>query len=143
MSTIFPLHGEACSVGPFPTGQRSLCFHKPLVPTMGFPWWLTGKEFACQWRRCGFNPWSEKISWRGKWQPTLVFLPGKSHGQRSLAGYSPRSQKKAGHDLATKNKSLPYAWTGAKPQAKLVNEDTDPASEHLTSEVVGPCPRHK
>ena len=30
-----------------------------------------------------------KIPWRGKWQPTPVFLPGKSHGQRSLAGYSP------------------------------------------------------
>ena len=44
--------------------------------------------------------------------------------------------KKVGHDLAAKNKSLPYVWTGPKPQARLVNQDTDPASEHLTSEVV-------
>ena len=38
----------------------------------------------------GFDPWVGKIPWRKKWQPTLVFLPGKLHGQRSLAGYSPR-----------------------------------------------------
>ena len=31
----------------------------------------------------------EGNAWRRKWQPTPVFLPGKSHGQRSLAGYSP------------------------------------------------------
>ena len=36
-----------------------------------------------------FDPWVEKIPWRRKWQPTPVFLPGESHGQRSLAGYSP------------------------------------------------------
>ena len=39
--------------------------------------------------RCGFDPWVGKMSWRKKWQPTPVFLPGKFHGQRSLAGYSP------------------------------------------------------
>ena len=35
------------------------------------------------------NPWVGKIPWRRAWQPTPVFLPGESHGQRSLAGYSP------------------------------------------------------
>ena len=49
---------------------------------------LTGKEPTCQCRRYGFNPWVRKIPWRRKWQPTPVFLPGESHGQRSLAGYS-------------------------------------------------------
>ncbi|CAN0253687.1 unnamed protein product [Rangifer tarandus platyrhynchus] len=39
-------------------------------------------------KRFGFNPWLEKIPWSRKWQPTLVFLPGKSHGQRSFVGYS-------------------------------------------------------
>jgi len=48
-----------------------------------------GRESACQRRRCQFSPWVGKIPWRRKWQPTPVFLPGKSHGQRSLAGYSP------------------------------------------------------
>ena len=55
--------------------------------------WLSGKESACQCKRCGFNPWSRKIPWRRTWQPTPVFLPGKSHGQRSLAGYSPWTRK--------------------------------------------------
>ena len=36
-----------------------------------------------------FHPWLRKIPWRRKWQPTPVFLPGKSHGHRSLVGYSP------------------------------------------------------
>ena len=43
----------------------------------GLPWWLSGKESACQCRRCrrhGFDPWVEKIPWRRKWQPTPVFL---------------------------------------------------------------------
>ena len=54
----------------------------------GLPWWLSSKEPACQYRRCRFNPWVGKVSWRRKWQPAPVFLPGESHGQRSLAGYS-------------------------------------------------------
>ena len=45
---------------------------------------LGGKESACQPRRCGLDAWVRKIPWRRKWQPTPVFLPGKSHGQRSL-----------------------------------------------------------
>ena len=40
-------------------------------------------------KRRGFDPWVGKIPWRRKWQPTLVFFPGESHGQRSLVGYSP------------------------------------------------------
>ena len=40
-------------------------------------------------RRCRFNVWVKKIPSRGTWQPTPVFLPQKSYGQRSLAGYSP------------------------------------------------------
>ena len=56
-----------------------------------------GKESACQGRRCGFDPWVRKIHWREKWQPTRVFLPGESHGQRNLAGYS-RWGHKVGQD---------------------------------------------
>ena len=48
-----------------------------------------GKNICLQCRRPGFEPWVGKIPWRRKWQPTPVFLPGKSHGRRSLAGYSP------------------------------------------------------
>ena len=53
----------------------------------GLSRWLSGKESAFQCRRhrrCVFHPWVEKIPWRREWQPTAVFLSGKSHGQRSL-----------------------------------------------------------
>ena len=43
---------------------------------LGFPGGSVVKEFACQYRRHGFNPWVRKIPWRRKWQPTPVFLPG-------------------------------------------------------------------
>jgi len=60
--------------------------------------WLSGKESACHCRRCGFNPRARKIPWRRKRQPTLVFLPGESHGQRNLAGYSPWGQERVGYN---------------------------------------------
>ena len=62
------------------------------------PRWLSGEEPACQCRRCRkwqFNPWVGKIPWRRKWQLTSVFLPGESHGQRSLVGYSPWGRKES------------------------------------------------
>ena len=57
-----------------------------------------GKESAWQCRICKrrrFDPWVRKIPWRRKWQPTIVFLPGEYHGQRSLAGYSPWDHKES------------------------------------------------
>ena len=65
--------------------QGTICMRTNLC---GLPWWLSGEESVCQCRRCGLNPWVRKIPWRRKWQPSSVFLPGKSHGHRSLAGYS-------------------------------------------------------
>ena len=40
-------------------------------------------------------PWVERLPWRREWLPTPVFLPGESHGQKSLAGYSPWSHKES------------------------------------------------
>ena len=74
------LRAHPCSIG----------FH---YRKQGLPWWLSGKKSACQCRRLGFDPWVRKICWSGKWQPTPVFLPRKSHGQRSLVGYSPWGHK--------------------------------------------------
>ena len=66
---------------------------------IGLPKWNSHKESACQCRRCkkrlGFDTCIRKISWRRKWQTTPVFLSGKSHGQRSLVGYSPWSCKES------------------------------------------------
>ena len=63
-----------------------------VLSKMGLPRWCSGKESACQCRRhkrLRFDPWIGKIPWGRKWQPTLVFLPGKFHEQRSLVDYSP------------------------------------------------------
>ena len=68
---------------------------EPLSVPLFCPCWLSGKESAFQCRRRGFNPWVGKIPWRRKWQPTPVFLPGESHGQRSLVGYSPWGNKES------------------------------------------------
>ena len=66
--------------------------------------WLSGKESVCQCsghRRCrrhrrrGFKSWVGKIPWRRKWQPSPLFLPGESHGQRSLVDYSPGGHKQS------------------------------------------------
>ena len=54
-----------------------------------FPHGSDGKESTCQCRRLSFHPWVGKILWSRKWQPTPVFLPGKSHGQRNLVDCSP------------------------------------------------------
>ena len=73
--------------------------------------WRSGKEPACQRRRCkthGFSSWVGKIPWKRKWQPTPVFLPGKFNGQRSLVGHSPQGCKESDtteHTLQTKTRS--------------------------------------
>ena len=59
----------------------------------GFPGGSNGKESACKCRRPRFNSWVRKIPWRRAWQVTPVFLPGESHGQRSLEGYRPQNHK--------------------------------------------------
>ena len=88
----------------------------------GFLGSASDKESTCQCRRRkrpGFDPWVRKIPWRRKWQPTLVFLPGESHGQRSLMGYSPRGCKDSDttecahtpmceHSSPTRKTSLPW-----------------------------------
>ena len=83
--------------------QRKNCLHLHLTPCpppfflpqivlnsiSHFPGGTSGKEFTCQCRRSRFDPWAGKIPWRRAWQPTPVFLPGESQGQRTLVDYSP------------------------------------------------------
>ena len=76
-------------------------------------WWWTGRPGVLQfmgWQRVRhdwatdliwFDSWVGKIPWRRKWQPTPIFLPGESHGQRSLADYSPWHRKESGMMEAT------------------------------------------
>ena len=82
------------------------------------------KESICQCRRHwrhGFNPWVGKIPWRRKWQPTPVFWPEKSHGQRSLAGYSPWACKKsdmAEHGHSTSDTAISQRYKEASKRAQ-------------------------
>ena len=60
--------------------------------------WCYGKESACQCnrhKRPWISPWVGKVPWRRKWQPTPIFWPGESRGQRSLVGYSPWGGKES------------------------------------------------
>ena len=83
-----------------------------MISFFGGDMWLSGKEPTTNVSRSyGFNLWVGKIPWRRKWQPTPVFLPGKSHGQRSLAGYSPWGPKRVGQDLATKQQHFIYLFS--------------------------------
>ena len=72
---------------------------------MGFPCGSVAKNPLSKKETCIW-PWVWKIPWKRKWQPTPVFLPGKSREQRSLAGYSPWRHKRVGHDLTTQRQEV-------------------------------------
>ena len=76
---------------------------------MWLPWWLSGKESACQCRRCGFHLWVRKIPWRRNWQPMPVLLPRKSHRQRSLVGYSPWDREESDTTSPLNNDIIPVS----------------------------------
>ena len=84
---------------PFPPSEKKqMALFSPKQVQAGLPRRCSGKESTCQYRRCrrhGFDLWVRKIPSRRQWPPTPVFLPGKSHGQRSLVGYSPRGCKES------------------------------------------------
>ena len=74
-----------------------------------------------QYRRPGFEPRVGKIPWRREWLPTPMFLPGESHGQRSLAGYSSWGCKDVRHNWMTKhthNKKENHQTTTRKTKRK-------------------------
>ena len=76
--------------------NNSLFRKNDFPPFKGFCSGVSDKESAYQCRRCrryGFHPQVGEIPWRRAWHPTPVFLPGESHEQRSLAGYSPWGHK--------------------------------------------------
>ena len=70
---------------------------------MNFPSGSVVENPLAKARHMGLIPGVEKIPWRRKWHPTSVFLPRKSYGQRSLAGYSPWGYNRVRHDLETQN----------------------------------------
>ena len=73
---------------------------------IGLSWWLSGKECSASagdTRVIGLSPGSGRFPWRSKWQPTPVFLQGKSHGQRSVTaiGYESMGSQRVRYNLST------------------------------------------
>ena len=77
-----------------------------------YPGGASGKEPSClcgELKRCRLDPWVRKIPWRRAWQPTPVFLPGESHRQRSLTGYSPQGHKELDMTEGTQHSRAQHA----------------------------------
>ena len=93
----FPaLEDEFLTPGP-PGRSHNEFFLRKKEISDGPPVGTSGEEPACHARdkRCGFDPWVGQIPWRREGQPTPAFLPGESHGLRSLVGYSPWGRKES------------------------------------------------
>ena len=107
-------------------------------------------------RRCRSNSWVGKIPWRREWQLTPVFLPGKSHGQRSLVGYSPWGRR--GSDMTEQLNNNPVQAAeqlNNNPVQAAHHEDlgchsgpcsadaspTDRETETVACDLPDPCPQ--
>ena len=107
----------------------------------GLPWWLRGSSVCLRYGRPGFDPWVRKIPWRSKWQPTPVFLPGESHGQRSLVGYSPRGCKES--DMTERlhfhfSLSLSLPLVHYKKHCTIFSPPTDKSEKVQSEHKIGP-----
>ena len=96
-------------------------------------WWLSGKEPACRGRRRRFHPWVRTFPRRRKRHPTPVFLPGKSHGQGSLAGCSPRGHKESDtterrNSNRTGRSSCVLGWLQRTREASSSSSSASPGS---------------
>ena len=85
---------------------------------MGFPGGSDSKKLACNTGTPRFHPWVRKSPWRRQWQPTPVFLPGESHGQRNLMGYSPWGCKRVRHNWATNTHTHTIVWSSQVVQCR-------------------------
>ena len=93
--------------------------------------YISVRDTAVKWIQCFSFKKTEKIPWRRKWQPIPVFLPEKSHGQRSPADYSPWGCKRVRHDLVTKT-----ATKKSEEKASCSNGSfTSSSSPHFFSPV--------
>ena len=108
-------------------GLTASSFKGPVPFVLGFP---NGKESACQGKRCRFVAWVGKIPRKRAWQPTPAFLPGGSHGQRNLAGYSPLCNKES--DTSEHTHTHPFTLPPPSPRGTRSLE----GPLDLTSEVL-------
>ena len=109
----------------------------------GIPWWLSGKESACQCRRRGFDPWVGKILSEVRGNGNSVSLPGESPGQGSLEGYSPwvRKELDAQKNVYSLVVMPAYAGAGLVVDWCLSNTHVNPRSA-FPHEVCLPLAAH-
>ena len=100
--------GQSSSFNRHSFGRNS-CYIRPPISwcpeiLLLLPWWLTGKESACQCRKHGFDPWIGKIAWKRKENsnPLQYSLLGKCHGQGSLQSIG---SQRVGHNLVAKQQT--------------------------------------
>ena len=90
--------------------------------------WCSGKESACQSRKCVFDSWVGKISWRKKWHPSLVFLSGKFHDRgawrATVHGVAKRWTQLSMHRCLKASR-----WSSALTQVKAPSAGTEEDSE--------------
>ena len=111
--------GEVRGTGAQLNSRAKGSVHLGALLTGGFPGGLSQKESTCNsghTGELGLIPGSGRFSWRRKWPPTPVFLPGESQGQRSLAGYRPW-----GHSESGTTERLWTPWAGATPLLKVAS----------------------
>ena len=90
-----------------------------------------------QCRRCrrrGFDPWVWKISWSRKWQPTPVFLPGKSHGWRIMAAYRPWGAKSQTW-LSNWTHTCCFLWEKGTHGFHYIFKVCDPNAGHVADQI--------
>ena len=111
---------------------------------MGLPGGPSGKELACQCRRhkrLRFDPWVREIPWRRAWQPTLVFLPGESQGQRNLESYSPWNHSQtwlkqlSKHTLSTLDKNSTFTLNGETWKRMFLSSPPPPSTKKTTKKT--------
>ena len=115
-SLIFGVQlGELCSS---PKWVKTSFLPKYKLGVFSLPGGSDSRESGCNvgTRNVGPIPWRlegnlEKIPWRREWQPSPVFLPGESHGQRSLAGNTPMGLQRGRHNWVTST-NTPRVYSG-------------------------------
>ena len=105
--------------------------------------WCSGKKSTCQCRRHRLDPWVGKFPWRRKWQPTPVFLPEKSHGQRSLVDHIPWGQR----DFKVVKLSFKETWfyfpggsVAKNPPANTGDSGSNSGSGRSSGDGIGKLP---
>ena len=115
-----------------------------VLGSSGLPWWLSGKQSACHCRSSELIPGWGRSPGEGIWQLTPVFLPGKSHGQWSLEGYSSRDCERVGHDLVTERQQLQLCLLTPSQQGLEVPRPASPCCDPALRQVArcrpGPLP---